>query len=489
MYNLGVINDHPIITTIKIPNGLHQGRNSLQFFGGRESSYDPILEQIDILGILHLQGRLFESCGCLPLACRDDIESREFNIYEMVKGCSVWMVRYLVNTDEFMTPLRERWSIQSTVWSIDRLRSLFECDFVSLDSRLNSKKSTLDHSFGFTEKVDHVRILQSCNGLLLSTGKIFESCGCMLLVCRDDIGFTEFTIYEMMKGSSGWSVRSNQTDDDDDDDDDEFIPPFSVDLNLYEFIPSLAIMYIVNFYFYMSITLFGIVYDKLIHEKSFTTHDLELGAVVFALKTLRRYLYETKSVIYTDHKSLQYIFKQKELNMRQRRWIELIADKECEIRYHPRKANVVAAALRRKERVKPRRVENATAEMLRGLDQLMERKKDGGMYFIWVPLNDDVMTLIMDEAHASSKCLTCSKVKAEHQRPSGLLQQPEILEWKLTKSAYFLAMREDYNTERLAKLYIDEIVTRHGVPVSIISDRDGRFTSLFWQTSQKALGT
>ncbi|GJW96205.1 hypothetical protein Tco_0178013, partial [Tanacetum coccineum] len=87
-------------------------------FGGREGSYEPILEQIDIPGILHLQGRLFELRGCLLLASRDDIDSREFTTYEMVKGCSVWMVRYLVNTDEFMTSLRERWLIQSTVWSI-----------------------------------------------------------------------------------------------------------------------------------------------------------------------------------------------------------------------------------------------------------------------------------------------------------------------------------------------------------------------------------
>ncbi|GJU72098.1 putative reverse transcriptase domain-containing protein [Tanacetum coccineum] len=86
-----------------------------------------------------------------------------------------------------------------------------------------------------------------------------------------------------------------------------------------------------------------------IHEKNYTTHDLELGAVVFALKTWRHYLYGTKSVIYTDHKSLQHIFDQKELNMRQRRWIELFSDYECEIRYHPGKANVVADALSRKE--------------------------------------------------------------------------------------------------------------------------------------------
>ncbi|GJW49974.1 putative reverse transcriptase domain-containing protein [Tanacetum coccineum] len=93
-----------------------------------------------------------------------------------------------------------------------------------------------------------------------------------------------------------------------------------------------------------------------IHEKNYTTHDLELGAVVFALKIWRHYLYGTKSVIYTDHKSLQHIFSQKELNMRQRRWIELFSDYDCEIRYHPGKANVVADALSRKERVKPKRV-------------------------------------------------------------------------------------------------------------------------------------
>ncbi|GJU29179.1 putative reverse transcriptase domain-containing protein [Tanacetum coccineum] len=93
-----------------------------------------------------------------------------------------------------------------------------------------------------------------------------------------------------------------------------------------------------------------------IHEKNYTTYDLVLGAVVFALKIWRHYLYGTKSVIYTDHKSLQHIFSQKELNMRQGRLIELFSDYDCEIRYHPGKANVVDDALSRKERLKPKRV-------------------------------------------------------------------------------------------------------------------------------------
>ncbi|GJU42585.1 putative reverse transcriptase domain-containing protein [Tanacetum coccineum] len=141
-----------------------------------------------------------------------------------------------------------------------------------------------------------------------------------------------------------------------------------------------------------------------------------------------------------------------------------------------------------------------------GADKMYHDLRD--MYW-WPGMKRDITTYV-------SKCLTCSKVKAEHQRPSGLLQQPEIPEWKwdnitmdfitklprsksghdtiwvivdrLTKSAHLLATCEDYSMEKLARLYIDEIVARHEVPVLIISDRDGRFTSSFWQTLQKALG-
>ncbi|GKA31279.1 retrovirus-related pol polyprotein from transposon 17.6, partial [Tanacetum coccineum] len=90
-----------------------------------------------------------------------------------------------------------------------------------------------------------------------------------------------------------------------------------------------------------------------IHEKNYTTHDLELGAVVFALKMWRHYLYGMKCIVFTDHKSLQHILDQKELNMKQRRWLELLSDYDYEIRYHPGKANVVVDALSRKEKIKP----------------------------------------------------------------------------------------------------------------------------------------
>ncbi|GJS79050.1 putative reverse transcriptase domain-containing protein [Tanacetum coccineum] len=93
-----------------------------------------------------------------------------------------------------------------------------------------------------------------------------------------------------------------------------------------------------------------------IHEKNYTTHDLELGAVVFALKIWRYYLYGTKYTMFTNHKSLQHILDQKELNMRRRRWLEFLSDYDYEIRYHPGKANVVAGALSKKEQNKPLRV-------------------------------------------------------------------------------------------------------------------------------------
>nr|GEZ75299.1 putative reverse transcriptase domain-containing protein [Tanacetum cinerariifolium] len=92
------------------------------------------------------------------------------------------------------------------------------------------------------------------------------------------------------------------------------------------------------------------------HEENYTTHDMELDVVVFALRLWRHYLYGMKCTVYTAHKSIQYILDQKELNMRQRQWIELLSDYDCEIRYYPDKANVMADALSQKERIKLLRV-------------------------------------------------------------------------------------------------------------------------------------
>ncbi|GKC71244.1 putative reverse transcriptase domain-containing protein [Tanacetum coccineum] len=116
-----------------------------------------------------------------------------------------------------------------------------------------------------------------------------------------------------------------------------------------------------------------------IYEKNYTTHDLELGSVVFSLKFWRYYLYGNKCTVFTDHKSLQHIINQKELNMRQRRWLELLSDYDCEIHYNSGKANVVADALSRKEQSKPlrtkaRRPKNIKNEDVRGM--LLENSKD-----------------------------------------------------------------------------------------------------------------
>nr|GEW00219.1 putative reverse transcriptase domain-containing protein [Tanacetum cinerariifolium] len=223
-----------------------------------------------------------------------------------------------------------------------------------------------------------------------------------------------------------------------------------------------------------------------IHEKNYTTHDLELGVVVFTLKMWRHYLYDTKCVVFTDHKSLQHILDQKELNMRQRRSLELLSDYDCELRYHPRKANVVANALSQKSRHKPLRVQalimtiglNLPVQILNA--QFKARKEENygtedlcGMIKNLEPLTNktlclknrscipcfgDLRALIMHESHKSKysiypgldkmyqdlkklywwpnmkaeiamyvgKCMTYAKVKAEYQKPSGLLVQPKI---------------------------------------------------------------
>ncbi|GJV07646.1 putative reverse transcriptase domain-containing protein [Tanacetum coccineum] len=164
-----------------------------------------------------------------------------------------------------------------------------------------------------------------------------------------------------------------------------------------------------------------------IHEKNYTTYDLELGAVVFALKMWRHYLYGMKYVL------------------------ELLSDYDCEIRYHPRKANVVADALSQKERIKPLQVRSLV---------------------LMIGLNLPVQIL---NAHVEAR-------KEENFGTEDLCD-------RLTKSAHFLPMKETDSMEKLMRQYLKEVVSRHGVSVSIIFDRDSKFTSHLWKSLNEALVT
>ncbi|WVZ97565.1 LOW QUALITY PROTEIN: hypothetical protein U9M48_043091 [Paspalum notatum var. saurae] len=226
------------------------------------------------------------------------------------------------------------------------------------------------------------------------------------------------------------------------------------------------------------------------HELNYPTHDLKLAAVMHALKIWRHYLFGQRCEIYTDHKSLKYIFTQNELNMRQRRCLELIKEYDMEIHYHPSKANVMADALSRK----------SYANMALGFMMPHELCEE-----ICVPNVDRIRKLILSKAHdtvysihpGSTKmyydlkerfwctravaeyvaiCDTCQRVKAEHQRPAGLLQPLKVPEWKWKEITMDFIVR----LPRTQKGYNS---------IWVVVDRLTKFTSRFWEQLHDSLDT
>ncbi|GJV38675.1 putative reverse transcriptase domain-containing protein [Tanacetum coccineum] len=246
-----------------------------------------------------------------------------------------------------------------------------------------------------------------------------------------------------------------------------------------------------------------------VHEKNYTTYDLELGVVVFALKMWRRYLYGTKCVVFTDHKSPQHILDQKELNMRQRRWLELLSDYDCELRYHSGKANVVEA----------RKEENYGTKDLCGMIKNLEPRTDGTLCLknrSWIPCFGNLRALIMHESHKSKylihpgsdkmyqdlkklywwpnmkaeiatyENITMDFVKKLPKTPSGQDTIWVIVD-RLKKSAHFLPMKETDSMEKFTRKYLKEVISRQGVPVLIISDRDNGQSERTIQTLEDML--
>ncbi|GJS33920.1 putative reverse transcriptase domain-containing protein [Tanacetum coccineum] len=212
-----------------------------------------------------------------------------------------------------------------------------------------------------------------------------------------------------------------------------------------------------------------------IHENNYTTHDLELGAVMFDLKIWRHYLYGTKCTVFTNHKSLQHILDQKELNMRQRRWLELLSDYDCEIRYHPGKANIGVDALSRKDRIKPLQVRALV--MTIGLDlpkQILEAQTKARK---------------LENLEAEDVGGIMIEILRESDNPKKEMLEPRADGTLCLNNRSWLPCYGDLRALTMHELYMKEVVKRQGIPVSIICDHGGRFTSNFWREIQKALGT
>nr|GEU89238.1 retrotransposable element Tf2 [Tanacetum cinerariifolium] len=194
-----------------------------------------------------------------------------------------------------------------------------------------------------------------------------------------------------------------------------------------------------------------------VYEKNYTTHDLELGAIVFALKMWRHYLYGRRRTSSTKIWGMINKLEprtDRTLCLNNRSWISCFGDLRALIMHELHKS---------KYSIHP------------GSDKMYQDLKK--LYW-WPNMKAEITTYV-------SKYLTCDKAKIEYQKPSGLL----VIIDCLTKSAHFLPMREDDTLEKLTRQYLKEVVSKHGVPVSIISYHDGKFTSHFLKSLNKALGT
>jgi hypothetical protein len=306
------------------------------------------------------------------------------------------------------------------------------------------------------------------------------------------------------------------------------------------------------------------------HERNYATHDLELEAILHALKKWRHYLMGRRFDLRIDHNGLKYLFDQPTLNARQSRWLEFLCEYDFDIKHIKGKENKVVDALNRRVHelhattismyrtdIKGKILEVANsylqyrdlvAKLQQGeMPQKVENYKleaDGTLLYknkIYVPNVQDLKLMILNEMHNVpyaghpgyqktvaavkshyfwpgmkkeiaeyiARCMECQKVKAEHRHPAGLLQPLPIPEWKwevvtmdfitgfprtdkqhdsimvvvdkLTKDAHFIPLKTTHKVTNVVDIFMREIARLHGIPKTIVSDRDPKFTSKFWK--------